>query len=110
MPMTAPWLTGVILLAIACGALLFSMLFERYTWCRYACPLGALNAVFSMPSILELRANQGDVREPVPGSCLLPGHGSIRRLPDVPASVPGGQQQGLYSLRQVYPQLQLTIH
>lgn len=53
-----PWLTGVILLVIAGGALLFSMLFERYTWCRYACPLGALNAVFSMPSVLELRANR----------------------------------------------------
>jgi polyferredoxin/CRP-like cAMP-binding protein len=53
-----PMLTGVILLAIALGALLFSLLFERYSWCRYACPLGALNAVFSMPSILELRANR----------------------------------------------------
>jgi transcriptional regulator with AAA-type ATPase domain/ferredoxin len=54
----SPWLTGVILLSIASGALLFSVLFERYTWCRYACPLGVLNAVFSMPSILELRANR----------------------------------------------------
>ncbi|MHB1348650.1 MAG: sigma 54-interacting transcriptional regulator [Desulfobulbaceae bacterium] len=53
-----PRLTGMILLAIALGALLFSLLFERYSWCRYACPLGALNAVFSMPSILELRANR----------------------------------------------------
>lgn len=54
----SPRLTGLILLAIAMGALLFSLLFERYTWCRYICPLGALNAVFSMPSILELRANR----------------------------------------------------
>lgn len=54
----SPMLTGGILLAIAFGALLFSMLFERYSWCRYVCPLGALNAIFSMPSILELRANR----------------------------------------------------
>ncbi|MCL7488059.1 MAG: sigma 54-interacting transcriptional regulator [Desulfobulbaceae bacterium] len=54
----SPMLTGGILLAIAAGALLFSIFFERYTWCRYVCPLGALNAVFSMPSILELRANR----------------------------------------------------
>jgi len=53
-----PVLTGTILLTIASGALLFSMLFERYSWCRYICPLGALNAIFSMPSILELRANR----------------------------------------------------
>ncbi len=54
----SPVLTGSILLTIALGALLFSVLFERYSWCRYVCPLGALNAIFSMPSILELRANR----------------------------------------------------
>lgn len=54
----SPMLTGGILLAIASGALLFSIFFERYSWCRYVCPLGALNAIFSMPSILELRANR----------------------------------------------------
>ncbi len=53
-----PLLTGGILLAVASGSLVFSALFERYAWCRYLCPLGALNAVFSMPSILELRANR----------------------------------------------------
>jgi polyferredoxin len=53
-----PWLTGMILLSITFGALLFSIFFQRYTWCRYLCPLGALNAIFSMPSILELRANR----------------------------------------------------
>ena len=54
----SPRLTGMILLSISLGATLLSLLFERYTWCRYFCPLGALNAIFSMPSILELRANQ----------------------------------------------------
>ena len=54
----SPMLTGGILLSIAAGALLFSIFFERYSWCRYVCPLGALNAIFSMPSILELRANR----------------------------------------------------
>jgi transcriptional regulator with AAA-type ATPase domain len=53
-----PWLTGMILLTITAGALLFSVLFQRYAWCRYVCPLGGLNAIFSMPSILELRANR----------------------------------------------------
>jgi CRP-like cAMP-binding protein/polyferredoxin len=53
-----PRLTGIILLSISCGALVFSAFFQRYAWCRYVCPLGALNAIFSMPSILELRANR----------------------------------------------------
>jgi ferredoxin len=51
-------LTAAILLSIAGGALLFSLFFERNVWCRYLCPLGALNAIFSMPSILALRANR----------------------------------------------------
>ncbi|OGQ94163.1 MAG: hypothetical protein A2521_05670 [Deltaproteobacteria bacterium RIFOXYD12_FULL_57_12] len=51
-------LTAAIMLAIGSGALVFSMFFQRYGWCRYVCPLGALNAIFSMPSVLELRANR----------------------------------------------------
>jgi len=53
----SPLLTAAIISAITSGALLFSMLYKRRVWCRYICPLGALNALFSMPSILELRAN-----------------------------------------------------
>jgi polyferredoxin len=53
-----PFLTGMILLSISLGALIFSMFFQRYSWCRYLCPLGRLNAIFSMPSTLELRANR----------------------------------------------------
>ena len=51
-------LTAGILLTISLGALVFSLLFQRNSWCRYLCPLGAMNAVFSMPSVLELRANR----------------------------------------------------
>jgi len=51
-------LTAAILLSIAAGALVCSLLFERNAWCRYLCPLGGLNAVFSMPSIVALRANR----------------------------------------------------
>ncbi|MBU0482967.1 MAG: sigma 54-interacting transcriptional regulator [Proteobacteria bacterium] len=51
-------LTGFIILGITSGSLLFSVLFKRRAWCRYVCPLGALNAIFAMPSIMELRANR----------------------------------------------------
>lgn len=50
-------LTGYIVLAITAGALLFSIFFKRRAWCRYICPLGGLNAIFAMPSVMELRAN-----------------------------------------------------
>jgi hypothetical protein len=54
----SPLLTAGIMAAIATGSLVCSILFQRSAWCRYLCPLGALNGIFSMPSILELRANR----------------------------------------------------
>ncbi len=51
-------LTGMIILGIILGSFLFSVIFKRRAWCRYVCPLGALNAIFAMPSIMELRANR----------------------------------------------------
>jgi CRP-like cAMP-binding protein/polyferredoxin len=51
-------LTGMIILGIILGAFIFSVVFKRRAWCRYICPLGALNAVFAMPSVMELRANR----------------------------------------------------
>ncbi len=51
-------LTGYIILGIILGSFLFSVIFKRRAWCRYICPLGALNAIFSMPSVMELRANK----------------------------------------------------
>ncbi|MFT5702610.1 MAG: CRP-like cAMP-binding protein/polyferredoxin [Desulforhopalus sp.] len=53
----SPRLTGGIIFTIMLGSLLVSMLYKRRVWCRYICPLGAINALFAMPSILELRAN-----------------------------------------------------
>lgn len=52
-----PYLTGAIILVITLGSILFSVLYSRRTWCRYLCPLGAVNAIFSMPSVVELRSN-----------------------------------------------------
>jgi len=53
-----PYLTGGIILIITFGSVLFSVLFSRRAWCRYLCPLGAVNAIFSMPSVIELRSNR----------------------------------------------------
>lgn len=53
-----PFLTGWIILTITVGSLLTSLFFSRRAWCRYICPLGAINAIFAMPSIVELRSNR----------------------------------------------------
>ncbi len=53
-----PWLTAGIILAVSAGSFIFSLFFKRRVWCRYICPLGAINAIFAMPSLLEIRANK----------------------------------------------------
>ena len=53
----SPHLTAGIILAITLGSLFFSIFYQRRVWCRYLCPLGAINALFSMPAVIELRAN-----------------------------------------------------
>ncbi len=53
-----PYLTGGIILIITFSSILFSVLFSRRSWCRYLCPLGAVNAIFAMPSVVELRSNR----------------------------------------------------
>ncbi|MDP3480187.1 MAG: sigma 54-interacting transcriptional regulator [Desulfoprunum sp.] len=53
----SPHLTAWIISIITLSSLFFSMFFKRRVWCRYLCPLGAINAIFAMPSILELRSN-----------------------------------------------------
>ncbi|MGL1931893.1 MAG: sigma 54-interacting transcriptional regulator [Desulfotalea sp.] len=55
---TDPILTGWIILAVTVGSIIFSLMYSRRAWCRYLCPLGAVNAIFAMPSILELRSNR----------------------------------------------------
>jgi polyferredoxin/CRP-like cAMP-binding protein len=54
---SSPQLTAWIILSITLGSLFFSIFYQRRVWCRYLCPLGAINALFSMPAIIELRAN-----------------------------------------------------
>jgi len=55
---SSPLLTASVILAVSAGSFIFSMFYKRRVWCRYLCPLGAINAIFAMPSVLELRANR----------------------------------------------------
>jgi polyferredoxin len=53
----SPVFTGLILLSFTTGAVLCGFVFERWTWCRHLCPLGAWSGVFAMSSIVEVRAD-----------------------------------------------------
>jgi polyferredoxin len=53
----SPLFTGLILLSFTTGAILCGFVFERWTWCRHLCPLGAWSGVFAMSSMVEIRAD-----------------------------------------------------
>ncbi len=52
-----PTETAWLLLAMLGSAVVFALLFEGRTWCRYVCPLGQMVATFARASIVEVRAN-----------------------------------------------------
>lgn len=54
----SPFNTGLLLLAIFGLAVVFSVIFERQSWCRYLCPLGGMMGVFAKVSAFELRADR----------------------------------------------------
>jgi polyferredoxin len=53
----SPLFTGFILWAFTVGAAVSGLLFERWTWCRHLCPLGAWSGTFAMSSMVEVRAD-----------------------------------------------------
>lgn len=53
-----PWATGVLLVLIIGTSVVFCVLFERKTFCRYLCPLSGMLGTYSTLSILEIRGNK----------------------------------------------------
>jgi hypothetical protein len=53
---SAPFASGILLLALVIGALIFSFVYQREVWCRFVCPLGALSSGYSFSSVLHIRA------------------------------------------------------
>ncbi|MBW4591311.1 MAG: 4Fe-4S binding protein, partial [Aetokthonos hydrillicola CCALA 1050] len=52
------YLSAWLLLTIASGAIVSSLIYERRLWCRYLCPIGGMNGMFAKLSIIELRSTQ----------------------------------------------------
>jgi transcriptional regulator with AAA-type ATPase domain len=49
--------SGILLLSLFAAAAFFTVLFQRETFCRHACPLGGLGAAYSLPGMLTVKAN-----------------------------------------------------
>ncbi|HEY9615323.1 MAG TPA: sigma 54-interacting transcriptional regulator [Microcoleaceae cyanobacterium] len=52
------YLSAWLLVTIAAGAVLFSLIYERRLWCRYLCPIGGMSGMFAKLSMIELRSTQ----------------------------------------------------
>lgn len=57
LPHTA-YLSASLLLLITGGAVICSLIYEHRLWCRYLCPIGAMNGMFAKLSMTELRASE----------------------------------------------------
>jgi transcriptional regulator with AAA-type ATPase domain len=53
-----PWATGMLLVVIISVSVLFCVLFERKTFCRYVCPLAGMLGAYSTMSMVEVRGNK----------------------------------------------------
>ena len=55
-----PFVTSVVIVIILAAAVVVSMIYERRSFCRYVCPVGAVIGIYSMVSPIELRScNKG---------------------------------------------------
>lgn len=52
------YLSAWLLVTIAAGSVIFSLIYERRLWCRYLCPIGGMSGMFAKLSMVELRSTQ----------------------------------------------------
>ncbi|MFQ5787512.1 MAG: 4Fe-4S binding protein, partial [Thermodesulfobacteriota bacterium] len=53
----SPLATAVLLMSVLGFAVVFSILYDRASWCRYICPIGMIGGAYSKISIFEIRTN-----------------------------------------------------
>ena len=53
-----PYLSSWLLIIIATGAVICSLIYEGRLWCRYLCPIGGMNRMFAKLAVIELRSTE----------------------------------------------------
>jgi polyferredoxin len=54
---SSPFVTSVVIIIILAAAIIFSVIYERRSFCRHLCPIGAVIGIYSMVSPFELRSS-----------------------------------------------------
>jgi CRP-like cAMP-binding protein/polyferredoxin len=78
---THPRSTALLLLSLSATAAAVGWLFQRHTWCRYLCPLGAMCSVFSTASILRVHARREVCQASCAGNECYRGSESVQGCP-----------------------------
>jgi hypothetical protein len=50
--------TAYLVFSVLLATIIADIVFEKAAWCRYLCPLGGMGSLFSMSSMIEIRANR----------------------------------------------------
>ena len=50
--------TAYLIFSILFAAIIVDLIFEKSAWCRHLCPLGGMSGLFSISSLIEVRANR----------------------------------------------------
>jgi ferredoxin len=53
-----PFVTAVVIVLILIAAVVFSVMYQRRSFCRHICPIGAVIGIYSMVSPIELRPSK----------------------------------------------------
>lgn len=69
LPNTAA-LSACLLLLITAGSVLMSVRWEKRLWCRYFCPIGAMNKIFATLSMTEIRTWKANCEGCATASCF----------------------------------------
>lgn len=89
----SPWLTAWIAAAYLLASFLLEALFRESAFCKYVCPLGAFNFVYSMASPFQITERDASVcqdckgKECINGSETVPGCGTELYVPQMTSNL-----------------------
>ncbi|MGA9533140.1 MAG: hypothetical protein WBR18_10535, partial [Anaerolineales bacterium] len=73
----SPWLTAWLAVAYFLASFLLEAIFQESAFCKYVCPLGAFNFVYSKVSPLQIQARDQQVCHTCPGKECVNGNGDV---------------------------------
>jgi len=89
----SPWLTAWVAIGYFVGSFVLEALFAESPFCKYVCPLGAFNFVYSTASPLQIRPREAGVcktcvgKECINGSASVPGCGTELFVPTIQSNM-----------------------